>query len=206
MSSTRELLKPRKSPVQARSTATVDSLHAAAIHVLIHEGLNRCTTTRVAERAGASVGSLYQYFPNRDALLAAVLERHLDDVATVVETACQSQHGAPARLMVQTLVRAYLSAKLRDVEESKALYAVAHERGGRRLAVLMRKRIVDAIADMIGTAPDVEVDDPLVIANFVLGAMFGPIHTLLEGLAPMRLAPRFETELVTLLTAYLTAR
>ena len=79
MSAAATALKPRKSPVQARSTATVQTLHVAAIQVLTQEGLSRCTTTRIAERAGMSVGSLYQYYPNRDALLAAVLEKHLDD-------------------------------------------------------------------------------------------------------------------------------
>ncbi|MCL8384868.1 TetR family transcriptional regulator [Xanthobacter aminoxidans] len=55
-------LKSRKSPVQTRSAITVETLHLAAIQVLIQEGLSRCTTTRVAERGGLSVGSLYQFY------------------------------------------------------------------------------------------------------------------------------------------------
>src|ERR1700753_85878 len=88
-------LRPRKSPVQARSAATIDALHVAAIQVLTRDGLSRCTTTRVAARAGVSVGRLYQYYPNRDALLAAVLEQHLDEVAGAVEGACRAHHGKP---------------------------------------------------------------------------------------------------------------
>src|SRR5688572_1701227 len=118
-------LQPRKTPIQARSAATVVALHAATIQVLTQEGLSRCTTTRVAERAGMSVGSLYQYYPNRDALLAAVLQEHLAGIADAVERACREQRGKPVSEMASALVAAFLAAKLRDPEESKALYAVA---------------------------------------------------------------------------------
>ena len=73
-------IEPRKQPVQGRSTATVEALYQASIQVLLELGYRKLTTTRVAERAGVSVGSLYQYFPNREALIAAVIARHLESV------------------------------------------------------------------------------------------------------------------------------
>ncbi len=75
------LLDPRKTPVQARSTATVEAIAEATIQVLLSQGANRLTTTRVAERAGVSVGTLYQYYPNKQSLLFAVLENHLNKVS-----------------------------------------------------------------------------------------------------------------------------
>ena len=68
-----EALKPRKTPVQARSEATVDAIFKATIQVLLSDGERRLTTTRVAERAGVSVGTMYQYFPHKQALLYAVV-------------------------------------------------------------------------------------------------------------------------------------
>jgi hypothetical protein len=62
------LLDPRKSPVQARSTASVDAILEATVQVLLDLGKERLTTTRVASRAGVSVETLYQYFPNRIAV------------------------------------------------------------------------------------------------------------------------------------------
>jgi AcrR family transcriptional regulator len=62
----------RKKPRQARSVATVGILLDAAALVLVDEGYERATTNRIAERAGVSIGSLYQYFPNRDALFGAL--------------------------------------------------------------------------------------------------------------------------------------
>lgn len=66
--------EPRKTPIQARSTVTVEAISEAAIQVLLSHGAERLTTTRVADRAGVSVGTLYQCYPNKQSLLFAVLE------------------------------------------------------------------------------------------------------------------------------------
>jgi AcrR family transcriptional regulator len=80
--------EPRKTPVQQRSTVTVEAISEATIQVLLAVGLDRLTTTRVAERAGVSVGTLYQYFPTQQALLNAVLKVYSIQVAEAVEHAC----------------------------------------------------------------------------------------------------------------------
>src|SRR5215471_4701662 len=80
---------PRKTPVQARATVTVGAISEATIQVLLRQGAHRLTTTRVAERAGVSVGTLYQYYPNKESLLFAVLADHLDRVAAAVDAACR---------------------------------------------------------------------------------------------------------------------
>lgn len=206
MSAATAALKPRKSPVQERSAATVELLHAAAIQVLVREGPSRCTTTRIAERAGASVGSLYQYYPNRDALLAAVLERHLGGVADAVERACREHRGERLSRMVSALVAAFLAAKLRDPEQARALYAIAEGRGGAALAARMRTRMTTAAAAMLASASDARFDDPAMVAAIALGALVGPAHTLLvTGQASAEFRARLETELVLLLSAYLKA-
>jgi len=205
MSAVAATLKPRKSPVQARSAATIETLHIAAIQVLTQEGLSRCTTTRIAERAGMSVGSLYQYYPNRDALLAAVLEKHLDGIAGAVERACREHRGKPVSQMASALVVAFLAAKLRNPEESKALYAVAEERGGAELVARMHTRMVAAIAALLASAPNAHFDDPAMTSMIAFSALVGPVRTLLEGHAPAEFEACLERQLVLLLTAYLQA-
>ena len=74
------VLEPRKSPVQARSAASLDAILEATIQVLLQVGKESLTTTKVALRAGVSVGTLYQYFPNKSALLKAALKRHMDGI------------------------------------------------------------------------------------------------------------------------------
>jgi AcrR family transcriptional regulator len=198
-------LKPRKSPLQARSAATVETLHLAAIQVLTKEGFGRCTTTRIAVRAGISVGSLYQYYPNRDALLAAVLKQHLDAVAGAVEQVCRAHHGKPVGAMAFALVATFLDAKLRDPAKSRALYAFGQERGGAQLAARHRAQMVTAIAAMLSSAPDARFEDSAVTAMMALGVMMGPVQAVLEGRASPEFAACLERELVVLMSSYLQA-
>ena len=121
---------PRKTPVQARSAATVDAISEATIQVLLSHGTDRLTTTRVAARAGVSVGTLYQYFPNKQSLLFALLEDHLDKVATAVETACQQAKGRPLAEMVPAVTEAFVDAKMARTDISTALYRIAADVGG----------------------------------------------------------------------------
>ncbi|MEQ7918468.1 TetR/AcrR family transcriptional regulator [Xanthomonas sp. WHRI 1810A] len=203
MSPPKASLKPRKSAVQARSVATVDALHTATLQVLTQHGLVRCTTTRVAERAGLSVGSLYQYYPNRDALLAAVLEKHLLEVAVAVEQTCEQSRGKPVSDMASTLVSAFLAVKLRDPAMSRALYGIAAERGGAELVARINARMVAATAAMLTTAPDAHFEVPVLIATVLLSALTGPVRTVLDGHAPPLFETCLEQQATLLLTAYL---
>src|SRR5712672_642610 len=90
--------EPRKTPIQARATVTVGAISEATIQVLLSHGPDRLTTTRVAERAGVSVGTLYQYFPNKQALLYAVLEVHGGKVAEAMESACRACRGTAVKV------------------------------------------------------------------------------------------------------------
>jgi AcrR family transcriptional regulator len=69
---------PRKRPRQARAQATVNAILEAMVQILDREGLEAATTTRIAEVAGVSIGSLYQYFSHRDAILNALQDREFD--------------------------------------------------------------------------------------------------------------------------------
>jgi AcrR family transcriptional regulator len=79
--------EPRKRPVQERSRRTVESILDAAARIFGERGYLATTTNDVAAAAGVSIGSLYQYFPNKDALLVALEERHLEDVRAVLAAA-----------------------------------------------------------------------------------------------------------------------
>lgn len=203
MSNFKASLKPRKSAVQARSAATVEALHTATLQVLTQQGLIRCTTTRVAERAGMSVGSLYQYYPNRDALLAAVLEKHLVEVAETVELACDRYQGTSVADMASGLVAAFLAVKLREPAVSKALYAIAGERGGAELVARINARMVAATAALLATAADAHFEDPGLTAAIALSAVVGPVRALLEGNASPAFEAGLEQQVTLLLRAYL---
>src|ERR1700743_590432 len=109
-------LEPRKSPVQARSAASVEAILKATIQVLLSVGKERLTTTKVASRAGVSVGTLYQYFPNKRAFLQGSLIRHLEYVTEAVERVCREQRGKTLKEMAAALINAFLATKMRDAK------------------------------------------------------------------------------------------
>jgi AcrR family transcriptional regulator len=84
-------ITPRKSPRQARAKVTVDAIVEATIQLLLADGYDKFTTVRAAERAGVSVGSLYQYFPNKAALASAVIDRCCEHFLTAFDSAVVDQ-------------------------------------------------------------------------------------------------------------------
>ncbi|MET0385937.1 MAG: helix-turn-helix domain-containing protein [Polyangiales bacterium] len=90
-------LKPRKRPVQARSKRTVAWIVEGAARVFRAEGF-AATTNRIAEQAGVGIGTLYEYFPNKEALLYALAERHVEEAEHGVESALAGDHAAPVLL------------------------------------------------------------------------------------------------------------
>jgi AcrR family transcriptional regulator len=109
----------RKKPKQARSKATVDAIVEATGQVFEKEGFRRTTTTAVAERAGVSVGSLYQYFPDKKTLLAAFFEHRLAQDVELMQAVLRRAPGAtPAALL-----RAIAEETVRLYRRDRALYA-----------------------------------------------------------------------------------
>jgi AcrR family transcriptional regulator len=88
-----EVLLPRKQPRQARSAATVDIILEAATRVLSERSLAGFNTNRIAEVAGVSVGSVYQYFPNKASLVTALIERAQSALAEAIETSAEKTRG-----------------------------------------------------------------------------------------------------------------
>lgn len=117
----RPLTKPRKHASQDRSRATVDALIEATARILVKEGFDSASTNRIAEQAGVSVGSLYQYFPGKEALVAAVIERHNRDLMRVARGTLAKVEGQPLKRAVRTLVAAAMEAHRIDPKLHRVL-------------------------------------------------------------------------------------
>jgi AcrR family transcriptional regulator len=102
--------KPRKDGCQSRSRATVDALVEATARVLTKEGYERASTNRIASVAGVSIGSLYQYFPSKEALVAAVIERHAQELSRVVRDTYFRIAALPIEAGAREFVRAAIAA------------------------------------------------------------------------------------------------
>ena len=196
-------LQPRKTPIQARSAASVDAILEATIQVLVSVGKERLTTTRVAARAGVSVGTLYQYFPNKSALLKAALQQHMDRISGAISQACHQYRSAPLVDMASGLISAYLASKLENVTESAALYAVSSDIDGAAISKATLAYCLQEVAAMFATAKEGLSKDPEMVASVVLAALNGVSRRILEAKSPEREAERLRGELVVLVHGYL---
>jgi AcrR family transcriptional regulator len=199
------VLEPRKSPVQARSTASVDAILEATIQVLLSVGKERLTTTKVALRAGVSVGTLYQYFPNKSSLLQAILRRHLTEVGDAVERVCKEQKGRTLRQMVTALITAFMQAKMRDGKTSVALYSVSSDVDGAKIVQQMGARFNKAIVRMLTTSSEPLTTDPQLVASMLQVAMAGVSRRMLESGASGDQREILQRELIFMACAYMDA-
>jgi AcrR family transcriptional regulator len=112
---------PRKKPTQRRSQETVDVILGATARVLQSTGYGRASTNRIALVAGVSIGSLYQYFPSKEALVAALVDRHVAQMMALVRSKLAEVAGAPLPVAVRTMIDAMFDAHGIDPKLHKVL-------------------------------------------------------------------------------------
>jgi AcrR family transcriptional regulator len=117
-------LSPRKAPRQERALFTHDAILKAATHIIAQDGLAAFNTNAVAERAGVSIGSLYQYFPNKDALMVALIQRQQTRQFEALSVAVADVNDANLETVIRALVRA---AMQHHHDDSLLASAIDHE-------------------------------------------------------------------------------
>ena len=113
-------ISSRKQPQQARSTELVAAILQAAIQVLVKEGATRFTTARVAEKAGVSVGSVYQYFPNKAAILFRLQSDEWQQTTQMLRDILDKTDVAPLERL-RTLVHAFIHSECEEAQMRVAL-------------------------------------------------------------------------------------
>jgi AcrR family transcriptional regulator len=135
---------PRKKPRQQRSQDTVDCILDATARVLCSTGYDKASTNRVAMAAGVSVGSLYQYFPSKEALVAALVDRHVAQMTTLVKGKLAEVAMAPIDVAVRTIIRTMFDAHAVDPKLHKVLIEQV-PRIGKLAGVVGVEREVEAL-------------------------------------------------------------
>lgn len=159
--------KPRKIAVQQRSRATVGSLIEATARILVKEGFDKASTNRVAEVAGVSIGSLYQYFPSKEALVAAVIERHQQQIMQMVRSELAQVRAQPLDQAIRRFVAVAVAAHRLDPQLHRVL-AEQIPRVGRleKLETFSRENFSLFRAYLETARDELGVDD-LELASFV---------------------------------------
>ncbi len=159
--------EPRKTASQERSRATVDALVEATARILVSEGFDKASTNRIAEVAGVSVGSLYQYFPGKEALVAAVIERHQEEIMETVRGELAEVLEQPVETAVRTLVAIAVNAHRVDPELHRVLAEQIPRVGTlEKLATFNRENYTLFRTYLEGHRDELRVDD-LELASFV---------------------------------------
>lgn len=158
-------ISSRKQPKQARANDLVAAVLDAAIQVLRSEGATRFTTARVAERAGVSVGSLYQYFPNKASILFRLQSDEWRRTSTLLRDILQDQRAAPVDRL-RSLTHAFIQSECDEAEvrialaDAAPLYrdapetSEAREAGSSVIVTFMREALPDCIGADVEAAAD----------------------------------------------------
>lgn len=187
----------RKKPQQARSAATVEALLSAASQVVARDGIEGFSTTAVAERAGVSIGSLYQYFANKDDLLVAMARSELAGLLGSVATAfAESMPGTRTRAVVSTIIRGVTPSSVTRPELHLLLQFAGRPPLSTDIAAFAAR-----LAPMVGAVGDLSPEATFVLARAVLGVV-----SSVPGAADELDRKRIEDELVNLIGAFITSR
>ena len=123
----------RRRPQQRRARQTVEAILDAVIRILKRESFGAITTNRIAEVAGVSIGSVYQYFPNKRAIFAALHQRHIDEIDRVIESTLVKHAASSLDQLVRAMVEAMIDAHTTDPELFEVLQTqVPHRADGSR--------------------------------------------------------------------------
>lgn len=155
----------RKTPQQARSRAMVDRIVEAGRAVLVDAGYDAFSTNKVAQQAGISPGSLYQYFPDKDAVIDVIVDRYWDEIADRIAAALSDRVGSqPGPGMVRDTV----DALLRALEYDRALLRVVAEdlpvSHSRERRTALERRVRDLTTLFLATAPGATGASPAMTA------------------------------------------
>ena len=141
---------PRKRPRQQRSVATVDAILDATARVLCTTGYDRASTNRIALAAGVSVGSLYQYFPSKEALVAALVERHVAQMTSLVKAKLASVALEPLHVAIRTMIQSMFDAHAVDPRLHKVLIEQVPRVGRLEQVVGVEREVEALVAALLG--------------------------------------------------------
>lgn len=195
--------KTRRTPRQPRSEATVDAILEAAFQLLEADGIEALTTNHIAERAGVSVGTLYQYFRGKQAILAALAQRRAaaarDRIAELViaNSVAERPEIGTVRLIVRTLATAFEGS---PATRRALLDALTHE-GDEEVVMRNHLAFFEAIAGKAALSLDLSPEAGFVLTHAVVGLLRAATIESDLALDPTRL----EDELVRLMESYISA-
>jgi AcrR family transcriptional regulator len=197
----------RKLPKQERSKAIVDAILEATVRILPKIGSQNVTTKKIAEFAGVSIGSLYQYFPNKESVLGGIMDMAAKSKVAEVQKRIGEIEGKSMKDATDTMVDLGLELLLKEKDKIREIYRQAPQLG--RLPALMELRhsIVERLADVMKkNHPERTLEDCLRISFVAVNSLMGVVHTMLYDEKQTYSIEELSTELKLMLYSYFQKR
>lgn len=200
-----DTLRPRKQPRQARSRETVQVILRAAAQVFSTKGYAATTTNHVAARAGVSIGSLYEYFPNKDSLLVALLEEHLAEGEAILGAVwSQIDTCRDMNEVVRRFARAMFDLHARDRTLHRLLFEEAPlPRRTRQRLFAIEHEVTAHVEAYLRAHPGSTQRDPALAAAVIVQCIEGLTHKLVVHGNSDAATELYVEEMVALVTSYI---
>jgi AcrR family transcriptional regulator len=193
----------RKTPVQTRSRATLDQILEAASALLVEEGYEATSTNRIARRAGLSVGSFYQYFPSKEAVVAELIDRQADAMLGVLMGRLAELAGETFEQSVRTLVRTIFELFSQNAALNKVLLEQLHRVGRLDRLRELETRAVQVVQLYLGMQRQRVRPQDLEMASLILVHLVDSLAIVFTVYYPDRLAnERLGAEVAELVLRY----
>lgn len=164
--------RARKRPKQARSRDLVNALMQTTARILARDGWDALTTNRVAKEAGVSVGSLYQYFPNKDALVSGLMESWAETLTAQFVALGTELMEAPIEVGVRRLVEAVLDVTRSDQVLHRSVLLQLPRIGALEAFERLNQRAAETLAEWIALyRNELDVDDPSLTAHVIVTSL-----------------------------------
>ncbi len=194
---------PRKLPQQDRSKFTVDVILTATAHILTEAGYAKASTNRIAERAGISIGSLYQYFPNKESLVTALRARHVSNMMAVIESKLRDHFDAPIAVVLPEIVKASIAAHAL----APTLHKVLHEQVPRLSGTESENRMIELLRTYLAKQCDCVQPQNLDSLVFVIERTIEALtHAAVIERSDLLQDGQLEPEISEMLLSYVTQK
>lgn len=203
----KELNLRRKKPKQNRSKALVEAIYEATVRILPSVGSDHLTTKKVADMAGVSIGSLYQYFPNKESILDAVMDKVIVALTAETNRMVDQLHGKSIEESTELMIGHVMEIFLEDKSKMREIFRKAPEMQKFPLLFKLRQKVVERLAAHMKQMHPGLNEQEYVRINFVAAnAVMGVITTVLYDESCNYTREQLEPELKLLIRSYFSSR
>ncbi len=195
---------PRKTPKQERSVSLVESILTASTRVFSKLNYNKTTTNKIAQVAGVSIGSLYQYFPGKDAIVRSLIHERIETQLEVLEKILYESRNETLPQTIERVIRMIAEPAYKNKSISRLFYGIGMFLGASAVVLESRKRAVEIIFESLNQRTELNSEKLRIRLSILLNAILGSIASAVIDPTEQVALDDLVSELKSMALAYLT--